>query len=161
MQDTAYHLRRSVAADEPFLLKLYAESRAEELAHAGMDAWQREVFVQMQFRVRQAAYNAAHPTALDEIICADSGLPLGRVLTDRTADGMCLIDIAIVAQMQKQGIGARVIEELQQECRAQGCQMRLQVLKGTPAERLYRRLGFRLVAEDALRRQMVWDGTKI
>lgn len=38
--------------------------------------------------------------------------------------------------------------------------MRLQVLKGSMAERLYRRLGFKVTGEDSLRRQMVWDGAK-
>lgn len=161
MRDTAFHLRPFVVADEPFLLELYAQSRAEELAHSGMDALQRELFVQMQFRMRQAAYGTTYPGALDEIICEESGVSLGRVLTDRAADGMCLIDIAIVAEKQGQGIGTKMIQELQQECLTQNWKMRLQVLKDTPAERLYRRLGFRLTGEDSLRRQMVWDGTKI
>lgn len=73
MRSATYYLRPSVAEDERFLLELYAQSRAEELMHSGMDALQREVFVQMQFRIRQAAYSATHPTALSEIICANDG----------------------------------------------------------------------------------------
>jgi len=99
--------------------------------------------------------------ALDEIIYIDSGIPVGRVLTDRTADEMCLVDIAIVAEKQRQGFGTQVIQQLQQECGAQGWKMRLQVLKASAAERLYRRLGFKLVGEDSLRRQLVWDGTRV
>lgn len=60
-----------------------------------------------------------------------------------------------------QGIGTKIIQELQQQCLAQSWKMRLQVLKGSSAERLYRRLGFSPASEDSLRRQMVWDGTKI
>lgn len=161
MRSATYHLRPSVAEDDRFLLELYIQSRAEELRHSGMDALQREVFVQMQFRIRQAAYTATYPTALDEILCADDGTALGRVLTDRTTDGMCLIDIAIAPEKQQQGIGTQVIQELQQECMSHHWQMSLQVLKDSSAERLYRRLGFRLTGEDSLRRQMVWDGTKI
>jgi GNAT superfamily N-acetyltransferase len=155
------HLRPSVAGDERFLLKLYAHSRAEELIRSGMDALQREVFVQMQFRIRQAAYSATHPMASDQILCADDGTAIGRILIDRTVDGMCLIDIAITPEKQRQGIGTQVIQELQQECRSHHWKMSLQVLKGSPAERFYRQLGFRLTGEDSLRRQMVWDGTKI
>jgi GNAT superfamily N-acetyltransferase len=161
MRSATYHLRPSVAADERFLLQLYAHSRAEELMHSGMDALQREVFVQMQFRIRQAAYSATYPTALDEMICANDGTGIGRVLTDRTLDAMCLIDIAIMPQRQRQGIGSQLIQELQQECRVHQWKMSLQVLKGSSAERLYGRLGFRLTGEDSIRRQMVWDGAKI
>ena len=161
MRSATYHLRPSVAGDERFLLELYAQSRAEELMQSGMDALQREVFVQMQFRIRQAAYGATHPTALSEIICASDGTALGRILTDRTTDGMHLVDIAITTERQRQGIGTQVIQELQQECISHHWKMSLQVLKDSSAERLYRRLEFRLTGEDSLRRQMVWDGTKI
>jgi ribosomal protein S18 acetylase RimI-like enzyme len=126
-----------------------------------MDSLQREVFVQMQFKIRHAAYSATYPTALSEMICADSGTSLGRVLTDRTADEMCLIDIALMPEHQSQGIGTQVIKKLQQECMAQAWKMKLQVLKGNAAESFYRRLGFKVTGEDSLRRQMVWDGTKI
>jgi len=142
------------------LLELYAQTRAEGMMHSGMDALQREVFVQMQFRLRQAGYRATYPMAEDEILCTESGTPVGRVLVDRTQDGMRLIDIAIATEEQGQGFGTQVIRELQHECAARKWEMRLQVLKGSMAERLYRRLGFKVTGEDPLRRQMVWDGTK-
>jgi ribosomal protein S18 acetylase RimI-like enzyme len=151
------HLRPAGIADEAFLLELYAQTRAEELAQAGLDPLQREVFVQMQFRARQTGYQAAYPLAADEIICSATGVPVGRVLVDRKQDGMRLIDIEIMMERRRQGFGTQVIRELQNECAARDWQMRLQVLKGSPAERLYRRLGFRETGEDSLRRQMIWD----
>ena len=161
MPRAIYCLRSSGIADEGFLLELYGQTRAEELIHAGMDAFQREVFVQMQFRLRQTSYRMTYPMAVDEIICTDSGIPIGRVLVDRTADGMCLVDIAIIAEKQRQGFGTQVIQQVQRECAAQDWELRLQVLKGSTAEKLYRRLGFRTVDEDTLRTQMVWNGTKV
>ena len=99
--------------------------------------------------------------AVDEIICADSGIAIGRVLTHRAADSMCLVDIAVVREKQRQGFGTQVIQGLQRECAEQRWQMRLQVLKGNPAEKLYQRLGFRVTGEAPLRRHMVWDRMKI
>ncbi len=142
------------------MLGLYAQTRADELTRSGMDALQREVFVQMQFRLRQASYRTTYPMAVDEILCTESGTPVGRVLVDRTEDGMRLVDIAIATEKQGQGFGTQVIRELQHECAAREWEMRLQVLKGSMAERLYRRLGFKVVGEDSLRRQMVWDGAR-
>jgi ribosomal protein S18 acetylase RimI-like enzyme len=161
ISEASCHLRPAGIADEPFLLELYAQTRAEELAQSGLDALQREVFVQMQFRARQISYQAAYPLATDEMICTDRGIPVGRVLVDRAEDGMRLVDIAIIAEQQRQGFGTQVIRELQHECSARDWEIRLQVLKGSPAERLYRRLGFRAVGEDSLRRQMVWDRTRV
>ncbi|MBN9615558.1 MAG: hypothetical protein BGO25_11285 [Acidobacteriales bacterium 59-55] len=155
------HLRPAGIADEAFLLELYAQTRAEELAQSGLDALQREVFVQMQFRARQISYRTAYPLAADEIICTAAGVPVGRVLVDRMQDGMRLVDIAVVAKRRRQGFGTQVILELQHECAARDWAMKLQVLKGSPAERLYRRLGFKVAGEDPLRRQMVWDRTRV
>ncbi|MBS1799732.1 MAG: GNAT family N-acetyltransferase [Acidobacteria bacterium] len=142
------------------MLELYAQTRAEELTRSGMDALQREVFVQMQFRLRQASYRAAYPMAVDEILCTESGIRIGRVLADRAEGGMRLVDLAIATEKQGQGFGTQVIRELQHECAARGWEMSLQVLKGSPAEKLYRRLGFEVAGEDHLRRQMRWDGAR-
>lgn len=161
IREASISLRSATVEDEKFLLDLYAQSRAEELARSGMDPLQREVFVQMQFQIRRAAYSATYPMARNEIICGDKGAALGRVITDRTAKELCLVDLAITTEMQGQGIGTKVIQELQHECLTHGWKMRLQVLKGSSAERLYKRLGFSIKSEDSLRRQMVWDGTKI
>ncbi len=161
IREAHIHLRPAAGADEGFLLELYAQTRADELMRSRMDALQREVFVQMQFRVRQASYRATYPTAVDEILCTDMGTPVGRVLVDRAEDGMRLVDIAIAAERQRQGFATQVIRELQHECAARDWEMRLQVLKGSAAERLYRRLGFKVASEDPLRRQMVWDGARV
>jgi GNAT superfamily N-acetyltransferase len=161
IREASIRLRPAAIADEGFLLELYAQTRAEELTRSGMDALQREVFVQMQFRLRQASYRATYPMAVDEIFCTESGVPVGRVLVDRTEDGMRLIDIAITSEKQGQGFGTWVIRELQHECSAREWEMRLQVLKSSPVERLYRRLGFMVASEDTLRRQMVWDGARV
>lgn len=159
--EPTWHLRPASIADEAFLLELYAQTRAAELAQSGLDALQREVFVQMQFRARQMSYGTSYPLAADDIICTGRGIPVGRVLVDREENGMHLVDIAIVAERQKQGFGTQVVQELQRECAVRDWEMSLQVLKGSPAERLYRRLGFKVAGEDSLRWQMVWDRTRV
>lgn len=157
----SHRLRPSDSADDGFLLELYAQTRAGERMLSGMNELQWELFLQMQFRLRQGSYRTTYPTAVDQIICADSGIPIGRVLTHRTAGGLCLVDIAVVREKQRQGIGTQVIQNLQHECAGQNWKMRLQVLKGSQAEKLYQRLGFEATGEDPLRRQMVWDRMKV
>jgi hypothetical protein len=93
---TAYHRRPATDADEGFLFNLYAQERAAELMLAGLDATQRPMFVQMQFRARQACYAANYPTATQEIICVENGTPAVGIRVERTADGMRLIDIAVI-----------------------------------------------------------------
>jgi GNAT superfamily N-acetyltransferase len=125
---------------------------------AGLDATQR--LCRCSFGPRQVSYAANYPTAMQEIVCAEDGTPAGGILVERTADGMRLIDIAVINSKRRQGLGTEVIRALQQECDARGWTPKLQVLKGNAAESLYRRLGFEVAREDSLRRQMVWSGAK-
>ena len=141
-------------------MNLYAQERAAELMLAGLDATQRRMFVQMQFHARQTSYAANYPTAMQEIICTEDGTPAGGILVERTADGMRLIDIAVINSKRGRGLGTEVIRALQQQCNTRGWILKLQVLKGNTAEKLYRRLGFEVAGEDSLRRQMVWSGAK-
>jgi GNAT superfamily N-acetyltransferase len=145
-------------ADEAFLLSLYAQERTAEWMLAGLDAGQCQMLVQMQFRARRMGYATNHQAGVQEIVCAEDGAPAGTILVERTAEGMHLIDIAVIDGRRSQGFGTAVIRELQQECRTRKWTLKLQVLKGNPAERLYRKLGFEVVGEDSLRRQMLWSG---
>jgi GNAT superfamily N-acetyltransferase len=158
--ETIYYLRPAESADQGLLLRLYAEGRTAELMLAGLDATQREVFVEMQFRARQMSYAENYATASDQIICAKDGTPAGRVLMDHTASGMRLVDIAVLNTLQRRGLGTQVICALQQECRTHKWDLKLQVVKGSAAERLYRRLGFEVEGEDSLRWKMIWNRSR-
>ncbi|MGC4815144.1 GNAT family N-acetyltransferase [Micromonospora sp. DT228] len=51
-------------------------------------------------------------------------------------------------QVQGSGIGTAVLRELLRRCDRDGTLVRLNVLRGSPARRLYERHGFTLVAEE-------------
>ncbi|ADV81011.1 GNAT family N-acetyltransferase [Terriglobus saanensis] len=155
---TSLYLRQAESADEEFLQRLYAEQRTAELESSGLDALQCEVFLQIQFRARQLSYAAHYPTASDQIIHLECGSPIGRILVERSTEGMRLIDIALLRKQQRRGFGTKLLHALLQECMSRGEELRLQVLKGSVAERLYLRLGFVLTGEDPFRKQMVWTG---
>jgi ribosomal protein S18 acetylase RimI-like enzyme len=157
-RETTFYLRQARITDEEFLLMLYAQQRAAELEIFGMDAHQREIFMQMQFRARQLSYATHHPTASGQIVVLECGTPIGRFLVERTEDEICLIDIALINEYQGRGIGTKLVRTLQLECEARDGRLELHVLKGSTAERLYRRLGFVATAEDPFRIQMVWTG---
>ncbi|WP_213803525.1 GNAT family N-acetyltransferase [Granulicella sp. dw_53] len=159
IHEATYHLRQANSADGEFLLMLYAQQRAAELDICGMNTAQRQIFVQIQFNARQSSYATYYPTASDQIISLEDGTSIGRVLVDRTAHGMCLVDIVLLQERQRQGIGTKVIRSLQRECKDSRWQLKLKVAKGSAAERFYRRLGFQLTDEDPFRRQMVWIGS--
>ena len=71
-------LREATPDDEPFLLEVYASTRAEELQAIGWDDNQKQAFIKMQFMARERTY----PKAGNRIIVLN-GRPVGRMMVDR------------------------------------------------------------------------------
>ncbi len=142
----AIELRPVTAADEPFLYRLYADTRSAELAHVSWDAPAQEAFLRMQFDAQRRAYAAAHPDASHDVITLD-GTAAGRLYVDRAAEEIALVDIALLAAYRGRGVGSRLLAELIAEARESGRTVRLQVRRDNPARRLYERLGFAMVAD--------------
>jgi ribosomal protein S18 acetylase RimI-like enzyme len=69
---------------------------------------------------------------------------------------MRLIDIALVEEQRRQGVGTYLLRELLKECEEQGWAMHLQVAQGNPAMHLYQRLGFLQTGGDPVYLQMEW-----
>lgn len=150
----AFALRPVTFEDEAFLLRLYADTRAEEMAAWGWDAAQQAAFVALQFRAQRAHY-AAYPKTKDRIITQD-GQAIGRLLIARLADELRLVDIALLMEQRGRGIGATLIRQVQDEARLAGLAVRLHVEKQNRAERLYERLGFVRVGETGAHFLLEW-----
>ncbi len=148
-------LRDAQAGDLPFLFDLYCDVRGPEVSAWGWPAAQRDAFLRMQFEARRRGYEAAFPDAAHHIVLS-GGQAIGRRLAARTGQGMHLVDIALLASHRNRGIGARLIRELMDGCRASGSALHLQVLRGNPAHRLYQRMGFIETGADAMYIQMAW-----
>lgn len=149
-------LRPALPSDEPFLLRLYASTREEDLAFLAGNEAQAQAFVQMQFNFQKRVYDAQFPAAEHSIILAGEQ-EIGRLLVDRTESENHLVDIALLTQFRGRGIGGSVIRELQQEAARDGKGMRLSVRQNNPARRLYERLGFTITGDDGAYFAMRWS----
>jgi GNAT superfamily N-acetyltransferase len=162
---TDIQLRPAVSEDEEFLLQLYLATQSKEITLWSMNAPEWEQLQRMQFRGRKQSYAAQYPDAQDLIICFNDGteeeIRVGRHLVTQQEDSILGIDLAILPQYQNQGIGGRVLQDVQQQCSEEGLCFRLQVLHANPARRLYDRLGFNLVSQDLLYAQMEWNSASI
>jgi len=150
-------LRPEGPADEPFLLEVYAGARAGELDALDWPAATREAFVRTQFRAQQQGYHAAYPDAQFAIILTGNQA-VGRIVVHRAEKEFRLVDIALLPAHRGRGIGTALVQRLLREAAAAGKPVRLSVLKGQRAFRLYQRLGFEKTGEDAARVQMIWAG---
>jgi ribosomal protein S18 acetylase RimI-like enzyme len=146
--------RRPVRADDQeFQFRLYAGTRQAEIAAFGWSGAQQEAFLRMQFAAQQNWYRTAYPQATWEIIELEQG-PVGRMIVLRGGESITLVDIALLGEHRRKGIGGRMVRELLEQGRGAGVPVRLQVLKGNPAARLYLRLGFIKTGEDEMYLQM-------
>lgn len=144
-------------ADLPFLARLYASTRAEEVARApGWSEQQKREFLQLQFDAQHRFYQEQFPRA-DYQIIERGGEPIGRVYTDRRDAEIRLIDIALLPAHRGGGLGRLLIEDLQEEASEQGLPLRIHVEKNNPAYRLYLRLGFETIADKGVYDLLEWS----
>lgn len=135
-------LRPVEPEDEDFLLRVYAGSRADELALVPWDEEQKRAFVRSQFEAQHAQYYERFPDAEYNVILY-RGHPAGRLWIGRTPEQIRLLDIAILPEFQNQGIGAALLKSLLAESEQSGLPLRHMVFKlNTAALRFYGRFGF-------------------
>jgi ribosomal protein S18 acetylase RimI-like enzyme len=141
--------------DEPFLSRLYASTRTEEMALTGWPAEQQEAFLRQQFQFQTLHYRAYYNGASFEIILQDQR-PVGRIYIHRGAEEIRLMDIALLPEFRGAGIGTWIMRNLLDESARSQKPVTLHVEPYNPAVRLYQRLGFRVVEQRGVNLFMEW-----
>jgi ribosomal protein S18 acetylase RimI-like enzyme len=153
-------LRPVAAGDEPFLLRVYAGTRAEELAPVPWTDEQKAAFVAQQFAAQTAHY-AQHYAGMTADVILIGGEPAGRLLVARWAEEIRIVDIAILPELRGTGAGSALLEELIAEGAAAGKRVSIHVERENRALGLYERLGFRPVGEHGVYLRMEWDPAQV
>lgn len=148
-------LRPITPADMEFLYRVYASTRAEELALVDWTAEQKAAFLLMQFHAQHRFYQEQFTQASFQIILLD-GQSVGRLYVDRRTDEIHIIDIALLTEQRNQGIGSHLLHALLAEGAQRGLPVRIHVERFNPALRLYQRLGFRQISDDGVYFLMEW-----
>ena len=151
-----FSLRPEVETDAPFRLALFRASRGPGWDRVPLPADMLTRIMEQQFHAQTQGYRAAYPQARLEIITVDSA-PVGRLATDRGADALRVVDIALLAERRGQGIGAAILRALMDEAADAGTPVTLQVDRDNlTAQRLYHRLGFVLSAANDTHLTLRW-----
>ncbi len=136
-------LRPAADDDLPFLLRVYAGTRAEELAGADWPAEQKEAFVRQQFEAQHAWYRENYSGASWDVVEVD-GVPAGRLYVARWPDEVRIVDISLLPEHRGKGHGAALLRAVFADADAAGKPVSIHVERFNPALRLYARLGFAL-----------------
>ena len=142
--------------DLPFLRRLYASTRAEELAVVNWAEEEKAEFLGFQFGAQHDYYQEQFPSARFDLVLVD-GEPAGRLYVDRREDEIRLIDIALLPELRRRGIGGRLMNQVLDEGREAGLPVQIHVEQNNPAMRLYDRLGFQRVEDQGVYWLMRWE----
>jgi ribosomal protein S18 acetylase RimI-like enzyme len=137
------------ARDKPFLYRVYASTRAEELAVVDWSEAEKAAFLEQQFEAQHGYYQAQFPDAAFQVIERD-GEPIGRLYLDRRAEEIRIIDIALLPAHRRAGIGGALLREILGEAAMTGKAVRIHVERNNPALGLYHRLGFREIDDQGV-----------
>jgi ribosomal protein S18 acetylase RimI-like enzyme len=151
-----YALRPETDDDIPFLMRLYASTREQELAPIlDWSAEQKQAFLASQFRAQRHHYRSYIADCAFDVL-EHRGQPAGRLYLDTRQTRLHIVDIALLPQWRGQGVGTAILQALMAAARASGRGVGIFVEKYNPALRLYRRLGFTAIADHEVYLEMEW-----
>lgn len=163
MTKPALRLRPITAADMPLLLRIYASTRAAELAAVPWDDAAKAAFVQMQFQAQHQHYQQHYVGAQFSVAEAEAEagdrhgpVPVGRLYVWRRPGSLHIVEVTVLPEFRQRGYGTQLLQALQGEAAAAGGALTIHVEQGNPALSLYRRLGFQKIRENGLHDLMEW-----
>jgi ribosomal protein S18 acetylase RimI-like enzyme len=151
-------LRPECDDDRAFRFDLFCRSRPPEWAQMRFEPELLATLMESQFRAQAESYRGQFPQARFDIVLLGDA-PVDRIVVDRTGDRLHVVDLAILPAWRGRGIGTALLHALMKEAEAGGMPVCLGVAVGNDlALRLYRRLGFSVVAETPAQLGLEWRG---
>jgi len=150
-----YRLRPETEADIPFLMRLFASTRADELASTPWTPEQKAAFVAQQFEAQRYHYYNRLENCRFAVI-EHGGEAIGRLYLQETPTKIHLVDIALTPERRGGGLGTAILEALLALAGTGGRRVDIFVEKFNPALNLYRRLGFREIKDAEVYWEMEW-----
>ena len=148
-------LRPITPGDKDFLFRVYASTREDDLALVDWSETEKAAFLQMQFEAQHTHYTEHFGQANFDLILL-AGEPVGRLYLDRRDDEIRIIDIALLTEHRRQGIGSRLLKQILAEGESAGLPVRIHVERYNPALHLYYRLGFQQIGDEGVYFLMEW-----
>jgi ribosomal protein S18 acetylase RimI-like enzyme len=148
-------LRPIAPDDEEFLCRVYASTRMEELAPLAWTGEEKAAFLRMQFAAQHRCYQQGYTSSRFDVVLVD-GRPAGRLYVARWPDEVRVIDIALLPEFRRRGVGTALLRTLLEEGAERGLPVRIHVERQNPARALYERLGFRLLEDRGVYLFLEW-----
>jgi ribosomal protein S18 acetylase RimI-like enzyme len=144
--DPTTRLRPETEADVEFLAGLYASTREEELRPVEWSDEVKKAFLRSQFDAQSLHYKE-HYSAAEYWVIEREGQPVGRLYLHYQPKDLRIVDIALMPEHRRHGIGGTILRQLLADAAVTGRAVSLHVEKNNPALRLYQDLGFNVIGE--------------
>lgn len=140
-------LRSATLQDIDFLVELRAQTMGPHIAAMGLPTSKEDYLERVNYRFDCA-----------QIIMVDNH-PAGLFKTCFLADKnqWFLVQVQVHPDFQNRKIGYTVVSQLLEQATQDHADVYLTVFKSNPAQRLYRRLGFKQVGETEHEFEMLWQ----
>jgi GNAT superfamily N-acetyltransferase len=147
--------RPLLAEDLPFLERLYASTRAEEMSLAPWSEEHKAAFLAQQFAAQHAHYQHHYVGATFELLERD-GVPIGRLYVARWPSEIRVVDVALLPEARGRGLGGALLCELLAEGLRAALPVTVHVERNNRAVGFYARLGFRLKEDKGVYLLLEW-----
>ena len=147
-------------ADMEFMYKLYASTRADVHQIHDWNEDQKDQFLRMQFNAQHSHYQKHFPTAEFNLILNKKRKPIGRLYLHHREDEFRILDISLLPQHRRKGIGSTIIKDIMEQGRVAALPVRLHVARYNPALSWYTRMGFERIEETEMSFLMEWSVKK-
>jgi ribosomal protein S18 acetylase RimI-like enzyme len=148
-------LRPIAPEDEELLCRVYASTRAEELAPLAWTEEEKAAFLRMQFAAQHRYYQENYASSRFDLVLVD-GRPAGRLYVASWPGEVRVVDIALLPEFRRRGVGTALLRALLDEGAERGVPVRIHVERQNPALALYERLGFRLLEDRGVYLFLEW-----
>ena len=155
MTSTDIQFRPIQVEDQALLFQVYSSTRTDVEA-AGLEPREKLQFLQMQFAAQSQYYQATFPKA-EFLAIMQADVLIGRLYIDRPGDEIHIIDIALLPEHRRQGIGSRLMADILEEATRADLPVRIYVEVYNTALAWYESLGFVKVEDIQTHFQMKWQ----
>jgi ribosomal protein S18 acetylase RimI-like enzyme len=155
-KETSIETRPVTSEDRDFLIKVYEAARAIELSMVPWDAAMKRAFVEHQFDAQLLYYATEYPDARHDVITLSvTGEHVGRIYVNRTPDQIAILDITVLPEFRRRGIGSAVIGELIREAEVSRRAVRVYVETFNPSQKFFLSRGFAVENDDGFNLRLV------
>lgn len=145
--------------DLEFLRMLYRTTRYD-IQRSDLPDEQKLTLMDQQFLAQHQYYQTQFPEGEFKLI-AREGIGVGRIYVIQSPAELRLIDISLVPEWRGKGLGGALIDDLKNRATQAEIPLRLRVEPDNPALKLYRRLGFKMIADEQINFHMEWTSESV